>query len=58
VMTPQGPSSLHLIAFLEFDSADAIQAALASPVGGEVADDLRNFAEAGVELLIVDTKEI
>jgi uncharacterized protein (TIGR02118 family) len=58
VMTPQGESGLHLVAFLEFDSVDAIQAGLASPAGAAAAGDLRNFAQAGVELLILDDKDV
>ena len=58
VMTPQGPSPYHLVATLEFDSLNAIQQALASSAGKVTAADLANFAQAGVDLLIFDTKEI
>ena len=58
VMTPQGESPFHLIAMLDFDSADAIQAAFSSAQGVAVASDLRNFAKAGVDMLIFDTKEV
>ena len=51
-------SPYHLIAILTFDSMDAIQAALGSPDGKATAGDLSNFAQAGVELLTFDTKEI
>jgi len=56
--TPAGPSDLHLIATLHFDSLADIQAAFASPEGQAAAADLANFADGGVELLICDTKEI
>lgn len=36
----------------------AIQQALTSPEGGETAADLANFAQAGVDLLIFDSKEV
>ncbi len=58
VSTPAGDSPLHLVAILEFDSLQAIQAALTSPEGAATAGDLGNFAQAGVDLLIFDTKEV
>jgi uncharacterized protein (TIGR02118 family) len=58
VMTPQGDSGYHLVAMLEFDSADAVASALATPEGRAAAGDLGNFAQAGVELYIVDTRDI
>ena len=57
VATPQGPSPYHLVAFLSFDSTEAIQQALRSPEGQAVAADLGNFAQAGVDLLIFDTQQ-
>ncbi len=58
VMTPQGEAQLHLVAILSFDSMAAIQQALASPEGAATAGDLANFAQAGVDLLFADTREI
>ncbi len=58
VGTPQGKSPYHLVAMLSFDSVEAIQQALVSPEGQAAAGDLGNFAQAGVELLIFDTKDI
>jgi uncharacterized protein (TIGR02118 family) len=58
VGTPAGESPLHLVAVLSFDSMAAIQAALTSPQGAATAGDLGNFAQAGVELLMFDTKEV
>jgi uncharacterized protein (TIGR02118 family) len=58
VGTPAGESPLHLVAILEFDSMAAIQAALTSSQGAAVAGDLGNFAQAGVDLLMFDTKEV
>ena len=51
-------SPFHLIAILTFDSMDAILAALESPEGKATAADLNNFAQAGVELLRFDTKDV
>jgi uncharacterized protein (TIGR02118 family) len=56
VMTPQGESAYHLVALLEFDSADAVAKGLASPDGAAAAGDLRNFAQAGVDMFIFDTR--
>ena len=58
VMTPQGESGYHLVALLHFDSADAIGGALGTPDGAAAAADLANFAQAGVDLFIVDTRDI
>ena len=58
VNTPAGASAYHLIATLHFDSMDAIQKGLASPQGGAAARDLANFAQAGVELLMFDSKDV
>jgi uncharacterized protein (TIGR02118 family) len=58
VSSLQGPAPYHLVAMLQFDSMDAIQAALASPEGRAVAADLDNFASAGVELLLADTRSV
>jgi uncharacterized protein (TIGR02118 family) len=46
-----------MIALLIFDSGNAIQQALASPEGQAAAADLANFAQAGVELLVFDSRE-
>lgn len=58
INTPQGESSYHLVAMLDFDSLQDLQRGLASPEGQAAAGDLANFAQAGVELLIFDTKEV
>ena len=42
---------------MNFDSPEAMQAALASPEGAATARDLRNFAGAGVTILTYDTME-
>jgi len=52
-----GASPYHLAAILDFDSVEAIRQALASPEGQATAADLANFATAGVELLVIDTRE-
>lgn len=58
VGSPAGPSPYHLVAMISFDSMAAIQAAFASPQGQAAAGDLANFAQAGAELLVFDTKEV
>jgi len=58
VASGQGESPYHLVAILEFDSLASIQAALGSTEGQAVAGDLANFAQAGVELLMFDSKEV
>ena len=56
VATPAGPSAFHLIATLEFDDMGAMQKAFASPEGQATAADVRNFATAGVEMIMFDTQ--
>ena len=58
LMNPAGEAPVHLVATLTFDSMAAIQAALTSPQGAATAADLANFAQAGVELLFGDTREV
>lgn len=58
VTTPQGPSEYQLVATLSFDSLEALQRGLASPEGQAAAGDLANFAQAGVELLMFDSKVV
>jgi uncharacterized protein (TIGR02118 family) len=53
-----GESPYHLIATLAFDSLAALQAGLGTPEGQAAASDLGNFAQAGVDLLMFDTKEV
>lgn len=58
VETPAGKSPFHLVALLTFDSLEALQQGLASPEGAAAAADLANFAQAGVDLLVFDTKAV
>src|SRR5262249_41334715 len=53
---PIDPGGVHLVAVLEFDSADDIRAALGSPEGQAIAGDLKNFADGGVDMMVFDTK--
>ncbi|EKS67441.1 MULTISPECIES: EthD family reductase [Caballeronia] len=57
VVAASGESPYHLVALLQFDSLEAIQAAFDSPEGQKTAGDLANFAQAGVDLLMFDSKE-
>jgi uncharacterized protein (TIGR02118 family) len=58
VVTPQGESPFHLAAILDFASMAALQQGMGSPEGRATAADLANFAQAGVDLLIFDSKEV
>lgn len=58
VSTPQGASPYHLVALLGFDSLEAIGAAMTSAEGQATAADLGNFAQAGVQLLMFDTRPV
>lgn len=56
VASAGGESPYHMVAVLGFDSMAALQQALGSPEGAATAGDLGNFAQAGVELLMFETK--
>lgn len=58
VSTPQGDSPYHLAAILSFESMAAIQEALNSPEGQATATDLANYAQAGVELLVFESRNL
>jgi uncharacterized protein (TIGR02118 family) len=53
-----GESPYHLAAILTFDSLEAIQQALGTPEGKATAGDLANFAQAGVDLLVFDSRDV
>ena len=57
VGTPAGPSGIHLVAILSFDSVAAIQAAFGSAEGKATATDVPNFASGGADILIFETKD-
>ena len=56
VMGMTGKHGAYRIAILEFDSMAAIQAAIASPQGQAASADLANFASAGVDVMIGETR--
>ena len=55
VMGMGGKHGVYLVAALEFDSMEAIAAAMASPQGQATAADLANFAAAGVDVMMAET---
>lgn len=58
VATPEGDSPFHLAAIMSFDSMTDLGQALTSPAGRAAAADLSNFAQAGVDLLVFDSKDV
>jgi uncharacterized protein (TIGR02118 family) len=58
IATPGGPSPLHLIATLTFDSVAAIGAAFASPEGKAAAADVPKFATGGADLNFFEAAEV
>ncbi len=56
VMGMAGKHGVYLVAILEFDSMAAIGAAMASPQGQATAADLANFAAAGVDVMMGETR--
>jgi uncharacterized protein (TIGR02118 family) len=58
IVAPDGSRSpYHQVAELIFDSRSDLQAGMASSAGRTTAGDLRNFAGAGVTLLVYETRE-
>jgi len=53
-----GKHGVYLVAVLEFDSMEAIAAAMVSPQGQATAADLGNFASAGVDVMMAETAMI
>jgi uncharacterized protein (TIGR02118 family) len=58
VATPAGPSGLHLVAILTFDSMAAIQNAFGSAEGQAAAADVPKVATGGADLMFFDTKDV
>ena len=58
VMGMAGKHGVYLVAILEFDSMSALQAAMASPQGQATAADLANFAGAGVDVMMGQTRRV
>lgn len=56
VMTPAGPSGIHLVATLHFDDIQAVQSAFASAEGQAAAADAQ--AISSIEILIFDSHEV
>jgi uncharacterized protein (TIGR02118 family) len=51
--TPTGPAPYHLLAELEFDSAEAMQAAFASPGGRATAAHAAEISTGGAPVMLV-----
>lgn len=56
VMGMAGKHGVYLVGVLEFASMEAIGAAMGSPQGQATAADLGNFAMAGVEVMMAETR--
>ena len=57
VISPVGPSGIHLMAILTFDNMAAVQAAFGSPEGKAAAADVPKFATGGADIIFYDTRE-
>lgn len=58
VMGMAGKHGVYLVAMLEFDSMEAIGMAMSSAQGQATAADLANFASAGVDVMMGETRLI
>jgi uncharacterized protein (TIGR02118 family) len=57
VVTPAGPSGIHLVAILSFDNMAAVQSAFGSAEGKATAADVPKFASGGADIMFFDTKD-
>jgi uncharacterized protein (TIGR02118 family) len=53
-----GSPAPYLIAELSFDSMAELRSAVSSAEGQAAAGDLSNFAQAGVTLIVFETKSV
>jgi uncharacterized protein (TIGR02118 family) len=58
VAAPGGASNTFLVAMLEFDSMAALQQGMGSAEGQAAVADLPNFAGAGVDIMMCDTRRL
>ena len=58
VATPAGPSGIHLVAVLSFDSMAAVQKAFGSAEGQATAADVPKFASGGADIMFFDTRDV
>ena len=53
-----GDAKPYLVAELDWESREAMQAAFASPIGAETAADVPKFASGGSSLMVFDVAEV
>jgi uncharacterized protein (TIGR02118 family) len=58
VVTPAGPSGVHLVATLHFDDMTAIQKAFACAEGQAAAADVQTFTTDPPDMLLFDSREV
>jgi uncharacterized protein (TIGR02118 family) len=56
VVTPAGPSGVHLVATLQFDDMEAMQKGLASAEGQAAAADAQTIAS--IDMLLFESREV
>jgi uncharacterized protein (TIGR02118 family) len=55
VASPAGPSGVHLVATLSFDSMAALQSGLGTAEGQAAGADVQKFATGGADMLMFDS---
>ena len=58
IVSPGGPSSIHLVATLHFEDLAAIQNAFASPRGLAAGADMQKFATGGADMLMFEAASL
>jgi uncharacterized protein (TIGR02118 family) len=58
IVAMAGAAPCYLVATLEFESMEAMQAALESPEGQATAADVANFATGGVSIFLHETQTV
>ncbi|MBD5634778.1 MAG: EthD family reductase [Candidatus Eremiobacteraeota bacterium] len=58
IAAARGTSPYYLIATLEFDSLEAMQAGMSAPEGRAASADVANFAMAGVTIVMFESTDV
>jgi uncharacterized protein (TIGR02118 family) len=57
-VTSLGGAKYYLVAELDWESTEAMQAAFASPIGAETTADVPNFATGGSSIMVYEVAEV
>ncbi len=58
VATPEGPSDIHLVAILHFETMAAMQNLSSTPEGKAASADVQNLGSNGAQIIIFDGRQV